>query len=191
MNYLLPHNLRALTAIICFIILIPAISFSQIPSPKKAIRKFGPNPIIIVDSIRLKLGEISSIDPKNIASATILNDSTALAEYGGDAKDGVAIFETKSFAKRHYLNYFRRKSANFDSLYTISKNDSSFLYVINGKVKYDDPGDLACINDKIFISLEIINADELKRRYQITDKQFGIIIRSKVPTNLYNGDKKF
>jgi len=191
MKYLSLNRFRTLTIITSFIIFIPVISLAQAPSPRKAIRKLGPNPIIIIDSVRLKPGEISSYDPKKIATATILTDSTDIAKYGEDAKDGVAIFETKSFAKKHYLSYFRRKSSSFDSLYTISKSDSSFLYVINDKIKYDDPGDLATINDNLFLSLEIITADELKRRYQITDKQYGIIIKSKIPSNLYNADKKF
>jgi hypothetical protein len=130
---------------------IPGLLFAQSPQPPK----LGPNPIIIVDSVRINNDELSKINPSDIAMLTMLTDTDAVKLYGEGGKDGVVICETKVFARKRYTAFFRRKSTRYDSLYTVLNSDSTFQYVINDKVKHgNDEGDLASIDDDLFISLE-------------------------------------
>ena len=173
------------------LLLFPALAFGQNTSADPT-KKLGPNPLKIMDSVIISNEAFGHLDANNIASLTILTDTDATNKYGDAAKDGAVIITTKAFAKNHYIAYFRKVSAKYDSLYSITKSDSSFQYIINDKIKTSrDEGDLFIINDEIFISLEILSADDLKTKYGIDNKQYGILINSKIPKNLKHADEKF
>lgn len=52
-------------------------------------------PLYVVDGIPLDAGSISSIDPNDIASTTILKDATATSLYGSRGANGVVLITTK------------------------------------------------------------------------------------------------
>ena len=52
-------------------------------------------PLYVVDGIPLDAGSISSIDPSDIASTTILKDATATSLYGSRGANGVVLITTK------------------------------------------------------------------------------------------------
>ena len=52
-------------------------------------------PLYVVDGIPLDAGAISSIDPSDIASTTILKDATATSLYGSRGANGVVVITTK------------------------------------------------------------------------------------------------
>ena len=137
------------------ILLLPIFTFGQSAFQKEA-KKLGANPLKILDSVIISNEMFGHLDANNIASLTILTDTDATNKYGDDAKDGAVLITTKAFAKNHYIAYFRKVSTKYDSLYSITKSDSSFQYIINDKIKTSkDEGDLFIVNDEIFISLEI------------------------------------
>lgn len=53
------------------------------------------SPLYVVDGIPLDAGSISSIDPGDIASLTILKDATATSLYGSRGANGVVVITTK------------------------------------------------------------------------------------------------
>lgn len=173
------------------LLFLPVVTFGQSAFQKEA-KKLGPNPLKVMDSVVINDEEFGHLAAYNIASLTILTDTDATNKYGDAAKDGAVLITTKTFAKKHYIAYFRRVSAKYDSLYSITKSDSSFLYIINDKVKRTaDEGDLFIVNDEIFISLEVLSADDLKSKYGIDNKAYGILIHSKIPKNLKHAEEKF
>ncbi len=52
-------------------------------------------PLYVVDGIALDAGSISSIDPSDIASLTVLKDATATSLYGSRGANGVVVITTK------------------------------------------------------------------------------------------------
>lgn len=175
--------------LLVIVFIFPMLGSAQSKEPSE---KLGRNPIYFIDSVRTTTSDFMHFDVNTIASLTILTDTDATNKYGQEAKDGVIWIQTKALATKRYLKFFRQKSAPFDSLYKVTNSDSTFVYIINDKIKgKNSSGDLATIDDYLFISLDVLTADDLKKKYNITDKQFGILIRSKKPQNLFNGDNKF
>ncbi|WPU95596.1 hypothetical protein SNE25_08680 [Mucilaginibacter sabulilitoris] len=131
-------------------------------------------------------------DANQVTLVNVLTDSDAIKGYGTEGVDGVVLIESKSFARKRYVRFFRKISAQYDSIYNVANTDTVFQYIVNDKVqKRDFAGNLALIDEANFKSLEIINADELKQRYGITDKLIEILVRAQRPDNSYNGKKKF
>ena len=94
--------------------------------------------------------------------------------------------------KKRFKNYFKSKSNEYSKLLASEKNESNFIYILNGKLLSENyEGDLASINDKVFVSLKIISKDDLEKLYKVSDKSYGILINSDVPDNLYKGKEKF
>lgn len=66
-------------------------------SPTVRIRGFSSNgssdPLYVVDGVRL--GDISGIDPNDIASMEVLKDAASAAIYGAEAGNGVVLITTK------------------------------------------------------------------------------------------------
>jgi hypothetical protein len=174
------------------LLLLPLFTFAQNDKDENPLHKLGPNPILIVDSVRVTSEDLQKFSPNTIASLEVLTDTDATKKFGDTATDGAVIILTKSMARRIYSAYFKKKSAAYDSLYAAAKSDSSFVYIVNDKIKTDKfEGDLTAINDDVFISLDILNADDLKNKYNIADKQIGVLIKCRKPKNVFNADQKY
>jgi hypothetical protein len=169
-------------------LLIPTLLFAQ-DSPRKMRKKIKDLQLVVIDSLIASPDEVANIDPNTIATVRLLTDTDATKLYGEDAKGGVLICETKPYARKKYIKFFRKVSHQYDSLYSTTNSDSTFQYILNKKIKTENfEGTLSLINDDLFISLEIVTADDLKNKYGITGKSYGILIYSKKPADLY--DKK-
>ena len=81
---------------------VQVISSSSAPgsSPTIRIRGYSSNvssdPLYVVDGVRL--GDISGIDPNDIASMEVLKDAASAAIYGAEAGNGVVLITTKKGA---------------------------------------------------------------------------------------------
>jgi len=175
------------------LLLIPVLAIAQKKQDDSPMSKLGPNYLMIIDSVKITRVQFQKFNPNTIASLEVLTDTDATNKYGNAAKDGAVIIQTKSLARKRYTSYFRSKSKAYDSLYVSAKNDSTFLYIINDKVKSEknSEGDLSAIDDDLFISLEILTAADLQKKYNISDKTVGVLIKCRKPKNLFNGDSKF
>lgn len=166
-------------------------SFAQ-TGPEEAVKRLGANPLFIIDSVKATRADLQKYDPQSITSVTILKDTSMIKSYGGEVKEGVVLIETRDFARRKFIRFLRSVSTKYDSLYTSIGNDGSFCYIINDKVQQGSyEGNLSTLDNKLFISLEILSAEELKNKFAIDDRKYGIWIRANKPENLYNKDKKF
>jgi hypothetical protein len=177
--------------LICTLFVSTLTVFGQ-DDPKTAAGKLGPNPIFIIDSQKVSQSDLSKYNADSIATVVMLYDTSATKLYGDSAKDGVVIIETRSFARQMFISFFRKSSKSYDSLYRVVGNDTSFAYIINDKVqKGNYEGNLSAINDELFGGLEILTKEQLYDKYNISNKQFGIVVHSKKPKDLYNADEKF
>ena len=178
----------------CIIFLtISFISFSTFAQrPKKVIKKLGADPVFFIDSVSVDKAELKNYQPTEIATVSVYKDSSATNLIGPDGKDGVVYITTIKFAKIKYWNYFKSKSADYEKLVATPESDSTFQYILNNRVlKSNFDGDLSLINDNIFIDLKIIDKTALEKEYGITNKDYGIIIKSDKPDDLYKANKKF
>ncbi len=57
------------------------------------------NPLIVVDGVILKNGELNNINPNSIESINVLKGSSATAAYGEKGSNGVIIIKTKTVEK--------------------------------------------------------------------------------------------
>lgn len=177
--------------ILCLIIIILTSCKSNKLEPKTAIEKLGPNPYFEINGESINRNELGNYDPNSIASLTTFYNEDAIRLFGNKAKDGAVIIQTKDFCINEFETLFKSFSSDFEEL--IKETSSSEIqYILNGKILVENfEGDLATLNDKLLKSLKVIGSDELKNKYQIDSKNFGVIIKAKRPKNVYNSNKKF
>jgi hypothetical protein len=145
-----------------------------------------------VDSVNVDHVGLLKYDPKEIASVNVLRGKEAKEIAGEDGKDGVIYIETIPFAVRRYKRYFSSKSPEYEKIISKLDNDTNIQYILNKRVlteKYE--GDLSIIDDKVFKGIRILSKEELIKEYGITGKEYGVLILSAVPDDLYHGKKKF
>ncbi len=173
-----------------FYISLFSLNFAQ--TPKEEANKLGSNPIFFIDSIRVDGSDLQKYDPQEIASLTMYKDEEALKLFPQEGKDGVVYIQTKKFGRKRFENYFKTKSSEYQNLLSKGIDDTKIQYILNDKVLTTNfEGDLASINDNTFKALKVISKDELQRKFKVTDKDYGILITSDVPNNLYEGKQKF
>lgn len=166
------------------------ISFAQ--SPKKVLKKLGEDPVFFIDSVSVSQEDLKKYDPNDISSVTVYKDKKAIELLGDDGKDGAVYIETKKFCRNRYVKYFASKSTEYKQRVTDLENEDNIQYILNERVlTIGFEGDLASIDDKVFKAIKFISKEELIKKYQIDDKDFGFQILSETPKDLYNGNKKF
>jgi hypothetical protein len=172
-----------------FILLLTAQGFSQ--SPKRMIKKIGSDPIYFIDSANVDASEIPKFNATEAAIVNVYKGKDALELMGEEGKDGVVYIETKNFARNRYWKYFCSKSKEYTDAVPRT-TEKEVQYILNDKILQNDfEGNLALIDDSIFEGLKVIGKRQLKKRYKIKNKTVGVVIRSGVPQNLYNGKNKF
>ena len=160
--------------------------------PEKVPVRLGENPLIFLDSVSIDRTAMLKFDPLAVASLTLLEGKDAMLTLGEAAKDGVIYIESIPFAKKRFQRYFRTKSKEYEDLVPNFDSDSTFQYILNDKVlEKDFEGNLASIDDKVFKQIKILSKEDLEKEYNINNKLVGVLIRSEVPKDLYNGKKKF
>jgi hypothetical protein len=160
--------------------------------PKKVIKKLGADPIFYIDSVNVDKGDLKNSNPADIAAVTVYKDSEAIRIAGPDGKDGAVYIETKVFARKRYWAFFSSKSEEYAKIVPNPESDTSVQYFLNKRVlKSNFEGDLALINDSTFKKITIFDKQTLQAQYKITDKEYGVLIESDKPANLYHANKKF
>ncbi|MES2829779.1 MAG: hypothetical protein V4687_16595 [Bacteroidota bacterium] len=141
------------------------------------------NTVYFVDSVRLGPNGMGKQAQAEIASINIVEMKAAMAILGEAGKNGIVYIETKSFARKRFERYFKSKSADYTkALNGFAGDTSAVQYILNGKVLDKDyEGNLSFIGDKVFKELVIISKKELSTKYSITNKQFGVAIKTSSP----------
>lgn len=161
-------------------------------SPKRVLKKLGEDPLYFIDSVNVDKSEVLKYDSKDIGIITVVKKDNAIKLLGEDGKDGAIYIETKIFVKSRYWKFFSSKSKEYSEIVKSPENDTTIQYILNKRILENNfEGDLALIDNKIFKSITIINKQELIDKYNIYNKEFGVIIISEVPDDLYKGRKKF
>lgn len=178
-------------SIIIFTFLVATLpTFGQ--SPKKTIKKLGEEPVFFIDSMNVDKSELMKYQPEQIAQVSVYKDSNAIKLVGPEGKDGVVYIETKIFAKNKYWNYFKMKSADYAKIVLTPQADSAVQYILNGRILTKNfEEDLSLIGDDILKEIKVIDKKILQKEYNITDKSYGILIKSEKPDNLFKAKKKF
>lgn len=160
--------------------------------PKKVIKKLGSDPIFYIDSVNVDKGDLQKYQPTDIAAVSVYRDSDAIKLAGPEGKDGVVYIETKTFAKKRYWTYFSSKSEEYLKIVPNPAGDTSIQYILNKRVLTSNfEGDLALIGDSTFKSITILDKQTLKDKFKISDREYGVLIESDKPANLYHAKKKF
>ncbi|RZF62592.1 hypothetical protein [Sphingobacterium corticibacterium] len=159
-------------------------------SKQKAINGLEKQPILFIDSIQVDKSEMQKYNADQIASVSVVKDSVTLGIFGNTA-DAVIYVETKNFCRQRFVNYFASKSIEFKKLFESLGDDKSFQYFLNGYIlNANYESNLAAINDNVFLSLTIIDQDELEKKHNgIIDKSYGILIMTDSPVDFFEGEK--
>ena len=157
------------------------ISCYRIFEKKERYKQLFNDPVFFIDSVNVTRIEMKHYEPTDIAVVTVYKDTNAIKLVGEQGKFGAVYVETKKFARNKYWNYFKTKSADYLKIIPTPQSDSTVIYILNDKVlKTNFEGDLSGIDDKNFIELNIIDNQKLNKDYNVSDKSFGIIIRTKL-----------
>ncbi|MHA4847865.1 hypothetical protein ACX0G7_27105 [Flavitalea antarctica] len=156
------------------------ISCYRIFEKKERYKQLFNDPVFFIDSANVTRLEMQEYQPTDIAVVTVYKDINAIKLVGEQGKFGAVYVETKKFSRNRYWNYFKTKSADYSKSFPTPQSDSSVIYILNDTVlKTNFEGDLSGINDKNFIDLKIIDKQKLNNDYNISDKIFGVVIRTK------------
>ena len=156
------------------------ISCYRIFEKKERYKQLFNDPVFFIDSVNVTRIEVQEYQPNDIAVVTVYKDTNAIKLVGQEGKFGVVYFMTKKFAKNIYWNYFKSKSAGYLKIVPTPQSDSSVIYILNDKVlKTNFEGDLSGVDDNNFIEIIIIDKQKLNKDYNISDKSFGVIVRTK------------
>ncbi len=157
------------------------ISCYRIFEKKERYKQLFNDPVFFIDSVNVTRLEMQEYQPTDIAVVTVYKDTNAIKLVGEQGKFGAVYVETKKFARNKYWNYFKTKSADYLKIVPTPQSDSSVIYILNDKVlKTNFEGDLSGIDDKNFIELNIIDKQKLNKDYNISDKTFGVVVRTKL-----------
>jgi hypothetical protein len=156
------------------------ISCYRIFEKKERYKQLFNDPVFFIDSVNVIRMEMQEYQPTDIAVVTVYKDTNAVKLVGEQGRFGAVYVETKKFARNRYWNYFKTKSADYLKVVPTPQSDSSVIYILNDKVlKSNYEGDLSGIDDKNFIELNIIDKQKIIKDYNISDKLFGVIVRTK------------
>ena len=139
------------------------------------------DPLIVIDGLPITntgisgvADQLSSINPSDIESFTVLKDASATAIYGSRASNGVIIITTKKGSK--YDSAVPHVSADFTA--SLSQN-ARFLDVMTGDemraamAQYRGIADVAATDDPAYLALGNANTDWQKEIYQLGQSYEG------------------
>jgi hypothetical protein len=138
------------------------------------------DPVFFIDSIQVNKRLLQNYNPNDIASVTVYKNANATTRVKS-ATNGLVYIETKNFARLRYWKYFKSKSGNYAKIVTSPESDSTIQYILNNKIlKENFEADLAAIDNKTYRGIKIISKQQLVHDYNIMDKDYGVLISSKV-----------
>lgn len=136
-------------------------------------------PVFFLDSIRVNRGVLTSYEPTEIASITVFKDTTAMRILGPEGKNGVIYIYTKDYAKSKYWEYLKSKSKEYLKAVPSADKDKGVVYILDDRVMEKDfEGDLFNLDDNNFRDIKVIDKKTLKRDFKISDKNWGVLIRT-------------
>lgn len=123
-----------------------------------------------VDGVKVTEQEANNIKPDNLANVRF-------------EADGSVNFTTRTSACNLYWNYFKSKSEAYAAVVPALKDIYNVQYIINGTIlTHGFDATLANVNDANLVSIDVIEQDELTKQYGVSDKPYGVIIRTKKVT---------
>ncbi|NRF42016.1 hypothetical protein [Pedobacter foliorum] len=135
--------------------------------------------LFFMDGKEILRSGMNNINPDDIAMVTVLKAESSKS-YGEKGRNGVILIETKVHCRQIFQKYLSSKSTKYQEVLTSNGGDKKIQYILNGKVlKNNYEGDLASIADSTFISVDVIEAAELKS-YNVSEMLFGVVIKTKV-----------
>jgi hypothetical protein len=175
-----------------FILLISLVNCKKLPTPNSVNQKLGPNYYIQIDGKEYSHDEMQKYDNEKVTIVNVYYGKHATSLYGEKAKDGAIIVESRDYCRNRYQTYFKEKSPDYSELLSKVEDAKGIVYILNDKVLSGNfEGTLASINDNVFKKIMVLSKDDLKLKYNIMDRDFGVAVEFNVPKNLYNGKKKF
>jgi len=160
-------------------LLISLLLISNLIKAQTSLQGLGGNPIYFIDSVRVSSNEVMKADPAKVTLLTVVSREEASEKFGEEAKDGIVYVETVNFVKRRYWDYFRAKRNDSKPISKID-NYQNLQFILNEKPLQDiDIGKLHIVNDETLEEFKIINKKELKKKYKVKDRDYGIEIKTK------------
>jgi len=89
------------------------------------IAKEAKEPMVLLDGNRITYETLTKIDPKEIASITVLKDQPAIDQFGEEAKDGILIITSKKLAAEKGIEVSHGKE-----VFTPVEQDEKFFDVV-------------------------------------------------------------
>jgi TonB-dependent SusC/RagA subfamily outer membrane receptor len=126
---------------VLLLLIAPMYLMAQVEVPKmrkdaQLIATESHDPLLIVDSVKMKKFELAQMNPDDIESITVLKDAASTVQYGLDGVNGVILITTKKFADKAYRDKIGELSNDYKTYLTEHhNNDQQIIYMING-VKY-------------------------------------------------------
>lgn len=145
-------------------------------------------PIYFVDSLEVESDYLRKIAPKEVAIVTVYKNDNAIAILGDRAKVGIIYVETKVLAKKRFWKLLSTKSADYKKTFPTINSDKNVAYILNGEVKAENfEGDLASTKPEDIKTVTILNKQQLKKDYGISNKEYGVkvdfVVRKKNDKN--------
>lgn len=139
----------------------------------------APRQVYIVDSVLITTDTLQGIQPDQIAMITVAAGKKTVEKYGEKAANGVIYIETKPFARKRYNRLFSALSPAYAAVLRKHSSDSSFQYILNDRpLTTTTENELAALEKGQITGIEILDAGGLKKKFNIKDKEVGVLIKS-------------
>lgn len=134
------------------------------------------DPVFIVDSLRINKSDLAKYDPNDIATVTVLKPKSAIDMLGPAGSNGAILAETKKYVQTRLWRFLTSQSAEYAKV-VLTPDQHNTQYIINGKVLSRNwEGDAGMVINKNLKSIIILDKNQLVSRYNITDKDIGVVI---------------
>jgi hypothetical protein len=153
--------------------------------PKVSIHTTGNDPLFFIDSTMASRVEMEKLNPKEILSVSVYKDKNISSLAGTEAKYGIVYITTRGYMRSKYWNYLKSKSSEYSKIVLTPDADTTIQYILNNHILNTNiEGDLSLIDDRTFKGIRIIDKETLQKEFGISDKTYGVIIKSKKSENL-------
>jgi hypothetical protein len=183
LTVLLPASTVMKNYILLLVALIVEINVIAQPSKNEAFT-FPKNTMVIVNHDVADEEMLSKIQKKDLLGLSVLKDSDAIQITQDKQKNIVYILTTKQYAHIHRLDYLESRSKAFADAYSSVQNKDDVVFIKNGEVLDKNNENLLYFTTDInFKSLKLIHKDQLIEKYNIHNKQLGVILTVKTGPN--------
>jgi hypothetical protein len=158
-----------------FVVIAFGITSAQIDTTKA--RELSDESLIFLDGVHVNKADIEEYDPTEIAFITVVKSNDLHGP--ADGRDAIYVY-TKKYSREQYWNYFKSKSRRYGEVIPSPDSGYDVVYILNGAVLEENiESVLFDVNDSNFIDLEVIDEKELKKRFKIKGKKWGVAVKKK------------